>query len=267
MPLLSLRNLLNRRALIGNLVLRDFQQRYVGSSMGWLWAFVHPAVMLVSYTFVFGVVLQQKTPPDSGTQSFALHIFAGILPWLLFQDSVQRSATSVVDSSNLVTKTLFPSEVLPVSIFFSNLISHLIGIVLLMGIAAAAVGKINLAVGLVPVYLFLLAIFTVGISWIAAGLQVFLRDTSQVLAILMTFWFWMTPIFFSLDRLRLPDWVRLCLRANPLAQVVIGYRGAFLSGHSPDPIDLALLAAVSLITFLLGGLFFRRTKRAFGDVL
>src|SRR5258708_6938155 len=220
MPLLSLRNLLNRRALIGNLVLRDFQQRYVGSSMGWLWAFVHPAVMLASYTFVFGVVLQQKTPPGSGTQSFALYIFAGILPWLLFQDSVQRSATSVVDSSNLVTKTLFPSEVLPVSIFFSNLISHLIGIVLLMGIAAAAVGKINLAVGLVPVYLFLLAIFTVGISWIAAGLQVFLRDTSQVLAILMTFWFWMTPIFFSLDKL--PDWARLFARANPLAQIVHG---------------------------------------------
>src|SRR5258708_1808187 len=157
----SLRNLLNRRALIGNLVMRDFQTRYVGSSMGWLWAAVHPAVMLASYTFVFSVVLKMKPAADAGTESFALYIFAGILPWLLFQDSVQRSATSVVDSANLVTKTMFPSEVLPVSIFFSNLLTHLIGVILLLGIAAAAVGKVNLAVALVPLYLFLLAMFTV----------------------------------------------------------------------------------------------------------
>src|SRR5438034_8856385 len=122
MPLPSLRNLLNRRGLIANLVVRDFQQRYVGSSMGWLWAAVHPAVMLASYTFVFSVVLNVKPGPEAGTQSFALYIFAGILPWLLFQDSVQRSANSVVESSNLVTKTVFPSEVLPISIFFSNLL-------------------------------------------------------------------------------------------------------------------------------------------------
>ena len=136
MPLPSLRNLLNRRALISNLMHRDFQQRYVGSSLGWLWAAVNPAVMLASYTFVFAIVLKQQPPPGAGTQSFALYIFAGILPWLLFQDSVQRSATSVVDSSNLVTKTLFPSEVLPVSIFLSNLMHHLIGIVVLLGIVA-----------------------------------------------------------------------------------------------------------------------------------
>src|SRR5437016_6846252 len=100
MPLVPLKNLFARRALVADLMLRDFQQRYVGSSMGWLWAIVHPAVMLASYTFVFSIVFKVKPPPGSGTQSFALYIFAGILPWLLFQDSVQRSATSVVDSSN-----------------------------------------------------------------------------------------------------------------------------------------------------------------------
>src|SRR5258708_5268125 len=149
MPLPSLRNLLNRRALISNLMLPDFQPRYVGSSLGWLWAAVQPAPMLARYTFVFAVVLKQHPPASAGTQSFALYVFAGILPWLLFQDSVQRSATSVVDSSNLVTKTVFPSEVLPVSIFFSNLLHHLIGILVLLGIVAVRSGKISVATGLV----------------------------------------------------------------------------------------------------------------------
>jgi lipopolysaccharide transport system permease protein len=265
MSLFPLRNLLSRRALIGNLVLRDFQQRYVGSSMGWLWAAVHPIVMLISYAFVFGSVMKQTPAAGSGTSSFALYIFAGFLPWLLFQDSVQRSATSVVESSNLVTKTLFPSEVLPISIFFSNLLQHLLALLVLLGVVAVASQKIEPAVALVPVYLVFLALFTVGISWLVAGLQVFLRDTSQALAVLMTAWFWLTPIFFARDRL--PHWMQPLARVNPLAQVVDAYRSAILAGRLPAASDFGLLAGISGVTFVLGGLFFRRTKRAFGDVL
>jgi len=100
--------------------------------MGWLWAVVHPAVLLASYIFVFVLVLKIPPPEGSGTPSMALYIFAGMLPWLLFQESVQRSATSVVESTNLVTKTLFPSEVLPITVFFSNLLNHAIGVIVLL---------------------------------------------------------------------------------------------------------------------------------------
>ncbi len=260
-----LRQLKERRALIANLVIRDFRQRYVGSSLGWLWAAVHPAVLLISYTFVFSVVL--KIPPDRsvGTSSFALYVFTGILPWLLFQETVSRSATSIVDYANLITKTVFPSEMLPLSIFFANLVHHLIGLVVLLVIAATMVEKMSLTVALLPVYLFLLALFTMGVSWMVASLQVFLRDTSQVLTIVLTFWFWVTPIFFSLDRL--PESVRMLGRINPLAQVVDAYRRTILGGQTPAGADLALLAAVSTAAFLVGGAFFRYTKRAFGDVL
>lgn len=260
-----LRQLKERRALIANLVIRDFRQRYVGSSLGWLWAAVHPAVLLASYTFVFSVVLKIPKGTDWGTDSFALYLFAGILPWLLFQETVARSATSIVDYSNLITKTVFPSELLPVSIFCANLLHHLIGLVVLLAIALSAVERITPALALIPVYLVLLAMFTVGISWIVASLQVFLRDTSQVLNIVLIFWFWTTPIFFSVDRL--PEQIRLLGRLNPLAQVVDAYRRAILTGGMPGSSDLALLAGVSAAAFLVGGAFFRYTKRAFGDVL
>ena len=260
-----LRNLVKRRALIANLVVRDFQQRYVGSSVGWLWAAVHPAVLLASYTFVFSIVLKVPLSPEAGTRSFALYVFAGILPWLLFQETVQRSASSIVDYSNLITKSLFPSEVLPISIFFSNLLHHLIGVGVLLAIAVLGLRRLTPAVALVPVYLLLLALFTLGVSWVVASLQVFLRDTVQVLAIVLTFWFWVTPIFFSLDRL--PEQVRFVARLNPLAHVVEAYRRSILAGRAPAIGDLALLAALSAVTFLAGGLFFRHTKRGFGDVL
>ena len=260
-----LRQLKERRALIFNLVIRDFRQRYVGSSLGWLWAAVHPAVLLASYTFVFSVILKIPKGRNWGTDSFALYIFTGILPWLLFQETVSRSATSIVDYANLITKTVFPSEVLPLSIFCANLLHHVIGLVVLLAIALSAVERITPALALIPLYLFLLALFTLGVSWIVASLQVFLRDTSQVLSIVLTFWFWVTPIFFSLEQL--PERIRWLGRINPVAQVVEAYRRAILAGEIPSGSDLALLAAVSAAAFLAGGCFFRYTKRAFGDVL
>jgi ABC-type polysaccharide/polyol phosphate export permease len=260
-----LRNLGRRRGLILNLVARDFQQRYVGSSFGWLWALVHQMVLLASYTFVFAVIFKVRPGPEAGTSSYAVFLFAGLLPWLLFQDTVQRSAHSMVDYANLITKSVFPSELIPIAIFLSNVLNHLLGVLILFGVAAALSQKIGLQLGLLPVYIVLLGLFTLGVSWLVSSLNVFLRDIAQVLTIVLTFWFWFTPIFFTPDRL--PERLRFLADWNPLAAVVSGYRSCLLSSHWPSGWDLARLAAISLGTFVVGGLFFRHTKGAFGDVL
>ncbi len=260
-----LSNLVRRRALVGNLVVRDFKQRYVGSMLGWLWGAVHPAVLLLSYTFVFSLVLKVPPAKGSGTQSFALYLFAGILPWLLFHDTVLRSVTAVVDYSNLITKTMFPSEVLPISLFISGLLNHLLGLVVLLAITALVVKKVAVSILLLPVYLFLLALFTIGVSWLVSSLQVFVRDTAQGLSIALVFWFWFTPIFFGVERL--PARLRVIAKINPLAYVVDAYRKCVLAGQAPPPADLAVTALFAATAFVAGGLFFRYTKRAFGDVL
>jgi ABC-type polysaccharide/polyol phosphate export permease len=259
-----LSKLVQRRALLGNLVVRDFQQRYVGSAVGWLWGAVQPAVLLLSYTFVFSKVFQIKPLPGSGTDSFVLSLFAGILPWLLFQDTVQRSVTSVVDYSNLITKTMFPSEVLPLALFLSGLINHAFGLVVLLAICVY-LKKLTLLVLLLPVYLLLLGLFTVGFSWLMSSLHVFLRDTAHALSIVLIFWFWFTPIFYQ--REQLPARVRFLATLNPLAYVVDAYRKCTLAGRAPALADLAILALFSVGVFIAGGMFFRYTKRAFGDVL
>jgi lipopolysaccharide transport system permease protein len=258
-------NLVRRRALLANLVIRDFKQRYVGSAVGWLWAAVHPAVLLLSYSFVFSGVFKVRPIPGSGTDSFVLYLFAGILPWLLFQETVQRSVTTVVDYSNLITKNVFPSEMLPISLFISGLLNHLLGLAILLVIVGLFVKKITVFILLVPVYIVLLAFFTIGVGWLVSSLHVFLRDTAQALAIALIFWFWFTPIFFSAQSL--PQRVRFIARINPLAYVVEGYRNCLLAGRAPAAGDLALTALFAAASFVAGGLFFRYTKRAFGDVL
>jgi len=102
-----LRNLVERRSLLFQLVRRDFEQRFVGSAVGWIWALVHPLVLLLSWTFVFQYCIKGDLP--KGVTSYPLFLFAGMLPWLLFSETLQRSAPSLLDQANLITKTVFPA--------------------------------------------------------------------------------------------------------------------------------------------------------------
>ena len=260
-----LRKIYVQRGLIRNFVVRDLRNRYVGSFIGFFWSVIHPIVLLISYTFVFSIIFGQKPLPDTGTTSFSLFLFCSILPWLFFADTLQRSSTVVIDNANLVTKTLFPSEILPLTILLAGVVNHLIGFAILLGIIAFTLGKISLYILLVPVYFLLLMMFTLGISWLVASLNVFVRDISQVLSVILTFWFWFTPIFYSPDRF--PAKLMFLVRWNPLAHVVIGYRDCLLRMRMPDLKVLLYLAAGSFFVFALGGLFFRNTKREFADVL
>lgn len=260
-----LRKVVLHRGLIKNLVVRDLKSRYVGSAMGVFWSVIHPLVLLASYTYVFSVVLKQQLGPEAGISSFAVYLFCGILPWLLFQETVARSSNILVDNANLITKTLFPAEILPVSVLLANLVNHLIGVALLLVIVIIGFHQFSLLTFVAPIYLVALLLFSQGLSWIIASLQVFLRDTAQVMTVVLTFWFWLTPIFF--DEKRIPSQLVFLMHLNPLAQIVVGYRHCLLSAEPPRWQGLVFLYAAALLVFISGGLFFRHSKKSFADVL
>jgi ABC-type polysaccharide/polyol phosphate export permease len=260
-----LRNLVERRNLLFQLAKRDFRQRYIGSAAGWLWGLVHPLVMLGSWTFVFQYCLKSELPPGSPTSNYTFFLLAGYLPWMLFQETVTRSSNSLLENANLITKTLFPSEMLPISVFFSSAANHLLG--LSLSIAAIAIwdNGVSPFALLLPVYMLFIGFFGVGIGWVFASLQVYLRDTAQLVIVLLTFWFWMTPIFITEDKI--PENMRFLIRENPMSMFVRSYRDRLFTLDWPNPGELAILAAWSFGAFLAGGLFFRHLKRGFADVL
>lgn len=260
-----IKNLVERRGLLAGLVRRDFETRYKGSVAGWLWGLIHPLVLLLVYTFVFSVVLGQTPGPGEVTQNYPLFLFAGMLPWLLFNETVTRSTTSLLEQSTLITKTVFPSEVVPVAIFLSSLVSHLLAVGLAIAGALVILHKVSLSLIALPVMIFLLGLFAVGLGWITATLQVYLRDTAQVLAVALTLWFWATPIFISARRF--PARLRFLVDYNPLAPMVNAYRQMLLGGNWPHTHELLLAAVWGVGVFVCGGLFFRYMKRGFADVL
>jgi ABC-type polysaccharide/polyol phosphate export permease len=259
------RNLVHRRTLLFAMVRRDFEQRFVGSTAGWMWGLILPLVQLVSWVFVFEVCLHQTVPPGEPTTSYPLFLFCGFLPWLLFQDTVTRSANCMLDNANLITKTVFPAEIVPVSIFLSSLASHLMVVALVIAGIGVITGHFSIWMLMLPVYMVLVGLFAIGVGWIVASLQVYLRDTVQVLTVILVFWFWVTPIFITEQEI--PARFRFVLHLNPLAFVVRAYRDRLLSYRIPRLHDLAILAAYGIAAFIAGGLFFRHLKRGFADVL
>ena len=259
------RNLITRRTLLYQLVRRDFEQRFVGSAAGWVWGIIHPLVLLASWTFVFQICLKTQLPKAEVTQNYTLFLFCGFLPWLLFQETVQRSAMSLLDNANLITKTVFPSEIVPVSVFLSSLVNHLFALALVTAAVLIWLGHLSPMLAFLPLYMLLNGLLAIGIGWIVSSLQVYLRDTAQVLTVVMTLWFWVTPIFISEEKI--PSKVRFLVTANPLAHLVRAYRDRLLSDRLPSLRELAFLSACALGAFIVGGLFFRHLKRGFADVL
>ena len=236
----------------------------MGSVAGWVWGIIQPLVLLASWTFVFSVCLHVKLPHGQ-PGNYPLFLFAGMLPWLLFSETVQRSSSSLVENANIITKTVFPAEMVPLSVFLSSLVSHLMALGLLLAAIGIWLRVLSPVVLLVPVYMVLLGMLAVGIGWIAAALQVYLRDTSQVQTVVLTAWFWLTPIFIFEDQL--PERLRLLISLNPLAYVVRAYRQLLLLTQVPSAADTAVMTVFATGTFVLGGLVFRHLKRGFADVL
>jgi ABC-type polysaccharide/polyol phosphate export permease len=261
------RKLIANRNLLKNLILRDLKYRYVGSMGGFLWSVIHPVVLLISYTFVFSVVLRIKMGAETGTTNFAIFLICGFLPWMLFSDTVMRNCNVIPDNAALITKTVIPAEVLTISLTISNLVQHLIALAIVL-IVLISFYRISISAAWVFLYMLLLLLFAQGLGWIAATLQVFLRDTIQTLQIILTLWLWFTPIFYSMNMMdHAPKAIRVLAQMNPMAIIVTGYRNSLLDVAQPSRIAIGAVMLISVAVFVAGAFLFRRAKPGFADVL
>jgi ABC-type polysaccharide/polyol phosphate export permease len=253
------------RNLLKNLVLKDLKHRYVGSVGGFLWSVVHPLVQLAVYSFAIEIVFKMKSTPDhDGGTNFPIFIFCGLLPWLLFSDTIMRSCVSITENTQLITKTIIPAEILPLAITVSNLVHHLIGLSILLTVLVVFF-HLHLSVFFILLYMPMLLLFAQGLGWIVAGLQVFLRDTSQALQIVLFIWWWLTPLMYAVDTL--PERFQRLVQLNPMATIVTGYRNSLLHLKQPEPAVIVIIFMTSVGVFLIGGYLFRQAKPAFPDVL
>lgn len=251
--------------LIRTMVWRDLLGRYRGSFAGLFWSVLNPFLLMATYYFVFGVVLQARFGADPSREGFVLYFLAGMLPWLPFNEALGRAPGVLVEHATFIKKLIFPVETLPVSLVVSGLVTQVFAIVLFLGGLLFFRGEIPLAALWLPVLLAPQLLLTLGLCWLSAALGLLFRDLGQLMGFLLTVWFFLTPICYPEESV--PQAARPILELNPFLHLVRAFRQTLLEGRAPEALPFATLCATTVLVFLAGYTIFHKLRRNFPDLL
>jgi ABC-type polysaccharide/polyol phosphate export permease len=261
----NLAKLSRYRGLIQSLVARELKARYRGSVLGFVWSFVNPLLLLLIYSFVFTTVLPNET---KGIQPYALFMFCGILPWTWFSSSLSEAAGSLIAGGNLIKKVLFPAEVLPIVSVLTNMVHFFLGLPILILFLVIYQHPPD-AWDLVwfPVAVTVQLIFTAALALIVAALAVHFRDIRDILANVLTLWFFATPIIYPIFQESVARYKWL-FNLNPFTHLAVSYQEIlFFNGPIGHWRWLLALGVLSLVLFLAGYWLFDRLRDSFAEAV
>lgn len=254
-----------RAGLIFSFAKRDLLGRYKGSALGIAWAVLTPVVMIAIFTFIFAGIFGARFGINDSHWDYALYLFCGLLPWSMFQETVQQSSSTIVANANLVKRVVFPLETLPAAQAFAAVGNQLFATIALLIATIAIRQNLHLTALWLPVLLIPQLLFALGAAWLIASLGVFLRDIAQGITLLLMAWMYLTPIIYPESIV--PDRFRWFIGINPFTALIRSYRRIFLDGLPPDWRGLLYFTLVALVVFIFGYWWFARTRKNFADVI
>jgi ABC-type polysaccharide/polyol phosphate export permease len=264
----SLNNLYKYRVLVRTLVSRELKARYRGSFLGFFWSFFNPLLLLTVYTIVFNYIL-----PNRGveTQPYGVFLFTGLLPWTWFSSSLLEASNVIIAGGNLIKKIIFPAEVLPFVSVLANMVHFLLGTPILFLFILIYKVPLNANVLFFPLIIFVQLVLTLGFALWIASLSVHFRDLRDILANLLTLWFFCSPIIypFNLSTFQnskeVPTFFKYVLAFNPVSYLMDSYHQAIFYGRMPNLRHLFIVFSLSIIIFLSGYFVFDRLRDTFAE--
>jgi lipopolysaccharide transport system permease protein len=263
----DMRALVTRRELLGDFAWRELRSRYKGSALGFAWNFLVPLSQLVVFWVLFGVLLGTRPRTSTGEQPYAIFLFVGLLPWTFFANSLQQGASAIVANGAIVKKVRLPLQLLPAASVLSSLANFLLSLVVLFAVLAIFGPRHPEGLLFLPLLVLIQMLMGLGCAYLLAAANVFYRDVQHILGILLTAWYFVTPVLFSVEILADRPAERELLYLNPVSAVVVSYQRALLDGLPPEWSRLAYSAAFALVIFLAGFAYFRRSRDDFEAAL
>lgn len=261
-----LKQILDRRAAIKHLVLKNFRVRYRNMALGVLWSVLNPLVMLGVLVFVF-TYLHPYKGDDNG--HFPIFVLIGLVHYNIMTSILAASTLSIIEHTILVRKVAFPRIIIPLS----KVLSHLVDVGVLVGLLLVFVLFSGIPLTWhalwMPVAVLVELVFILGAAFILSSLAVYYRDVMYIVESSMTMLFWLTPIFYPLSLIheRLSPGLFGLFVANPLAGCIDASRKAILNGMNPDLPSLGIAAAVAVTTLVVGIFTFQNLQSDFADYM
>lgn len=284
----TLRDIWRYRRLLWDLVVQDFRSRYAGSVIGVFWNVVQPAAQVFIFAVLLARIIGSRLPDSMRMQEvddpFALSIYicAGLLPWIVFNETIMRTSTTFLAHSNLIKKVAFPHPLLVLYQVVSGLITLAIMCALLVIVAIATGHRIGVCILWLPVLILLQGVFMYGLGLLLATITAHFRDMPQIIGIVLQLWFWLTPIVYARDLMNvLAPWGLgpTLLRINPLYHFTNLYQNilfkhvvyfdflpnALIPATDQFLAKLALVSALGIFVVFAATLFYEKLRHELPD--
>ncbi len=252
------------RRLLAQLVVNDFKKKYAGNFLGLAWAFIQPIFNILILWFVFQVGFKSHAIQDV---PFILWLMAGMIPWFFISEALNAGTNSIVSNDFLVKKVVFRVGLLPLIPLISSFIIHLFFVLFMLGMFVYYHFYPTVYWLQLLYYMFASFILLLGLSWLTSALTVYIRDVSQFVGMVIQFGFWLTPIFWSIEKV--PEQYQWLIKLNPFFYIIEGYRNSVIN-HKWFWEDMTLTIyfwTVTLVFLVVGALTFKKLRPYFADVL
>ncbi len=243
------------RELIWELALKELKVRYKRSVLGFLWALLNPALMMVVLTIVFTTILRFGIP------HYAVFLLSVLLPWTFFSQSLSYAVESIVGNGELIKKVSVPKLVFPVAAVVSNVINLLLSLIPMALVVLATRHPFYGTWIYLPVPMAALIIFTLGMTFFFAAANVYYRDIAHVLQVVLSAWFYFTPIIYALDFI--PANRQWLFKLNPIIYVINGFRLAIYYGLLPKWPSILASFVCAFFALFVGFAIFRKYQDDF----
>lgn len=259
---IDLAELWRYRELVYFLIWRDIKVRYKQTLLGAAWAILKPFFSMIVFSIIFGRLAGLPTDDVPAP----LFYYAGLLPWVFFQDGINKASESLVSGRNLITKVYFPRLSMPLASVIAGLVDFGLAFLVLVGMMVYYRFSPTPAIWSLPLFLLLALITSLGSGLWLAALNVSYRDIGYVTPFIIQAWLYASPVAYSATLIT-DDFWRVIYGLNPMAGVVQGFRWALLGVGQPEPQFLIASIGVALFLLISGMVYFRRMERTFADVV
>jgi ABC-type polysaccharide/polyol phosphate export permease len=247
-------SLIQHRAFLFNLILREITVRYKRSIIGFGWMWLNPLISMAIFTIVFSRLF-------SFQKNYSLYVIVGLLAWNLFSLGTVQGIQSLIANGPLMRKVYIPKALFPIASVTSNLVNLLLSLIPLFLYMAVIGAPFSRHMVWLPVAILTLYIFAIGFALSIGTLNVFFRDVQFFYEAGLSVWFYATPIFYPPQII--PEEWRFILHANPMYSIIEAFRDPLYSATAPNVPALLTSLAAAIATFLFGWWVFHRFEERF----
>jgi lipopolysaccharide transport system permease protein len=275
-----LKDIWQARELLQNLTNREVRGKYRRTALGQLWSLANPIAAILIYTFIFSFIfrLPAQVGDPSGLDNYALWLVCGLLPWLFFNRVLSLGVDSLVLNGALIQKVYFPRIVLPLSLanatFFTWLLEMGVLVVAFMFLGAFVLPWLPVLLVVMIVF----ALFAVGLAMIVSIVNVYFRDLSYLLTIVLQFWFYLTPILYPIDlvatqseRLGGLFGTRITLlnlyQVNPVEGFIEIFRNVLYDNAAPEASTVLIALGWTVLSLGGGLLLYAKKEKQMAELL